>query len=81
MLYSGSMRTTLDIDEDVLQAAKELAVIRKSTAGKVLSQLARKGLQPRDDQPEIRNGVPLLPAREGEGPVTLEAVNRLRDED
>ncbi len=75
------MRTTLDIDEDVLQAAKELAMTRKSTAGKVLSELARKGLQPRDDQPEVRNGVPILPAGEGEGPVTLEAVNRLLDED
>jgi len=75
------MRTTLDIDEDVLQAAKELALIRKSTAGKVLSELARRGLQPREDQPEVRNGVPLLPAGEGVGPVTLEAVNRLLDED
>ena len=54
---------------------------RKSTAGKVLSELARKGLQPRDDQQEVRNGVPLLPAGEGKGPVTLEAVNRLLDED
>jgi cell division protein FtsI (penicillin-binding protein 3) len=36
---------------------------------------------PRDDQPEVRNGVPILPAGEGEGPVTLEAVNRLLDED
>ena len=81
MRYFVGMRTTLDIDEDVLQAAKELAMIRKSTAGKVLSELARKGLQPRDDQPEMRNGVPLLPAREGEGPVTLKKVNQLLDED
>ena len=75
------MRTTLDIDEDVLEAAKELAVIKKSTAGKVLSELARKGLQPQDGQREIRNGVPLLPAVEGERPVTMEQVNRLRDQD
>ena len=75
------MRTTLDIDEDVLQAAKELAMMRKSTAGKILSELARKGLQPRDDQPEVRNGVPLLPPREGEGPVTMEQVTTLLDED
>jgi len=81
MRYIERMRTTLDIDEDVLQAAKELAMTRKSTAGKVLSELARKGLQPRDDQQEVRNGVPLLPAGEGKGPVTLEAVNRLLDED
>lgn len=28
----------------------------------------------------IRNGVPVLPYREGEQPVTTEMVNRLRDE-
>jgi hypothetical protein len=40
------MRTTLDIDENMLRAAKELAAERKSTTGKVLSELARKALEP-----------------------------------
>ena len=40
------MRTTLDIDDDVLQAAKELGVMRKKTAGQILSELARKALSP-----------------------------------
>jgi hypothetical protein len=38
------MRTTLDIDDDVLQAAKELGLRQKKTAGKMLSELARRGL-------------------------------------
>ena len=38
------MRTTLDIDDDVLAAAKELAKAQKSTAGEVISGLARKAL-------------------------------------
>jgi len=38
------MRTTLDIDDDILQAAKELARLERKTAGQVLSELARKGL-------------------------------------
>jgi hypothetical protein len=38
------MRTTLDIDSDVLIAAKELAISENSTAGKVLSRLARAAL-------------------------------------
>ena len=38
------MRTTLDIDDDVLQAAKELGQRYKKTAGKMLSELARRGL-------------------------------------
>lgn len=81
MRYAMSMRTTLDIDEDVLQAAKELAQQQKTTAGRVLSELARKGLQPPAESPEPRNGVPLLPPRRGEKPVTNEAVDRLRDEE
>lgn len=74
------VRTTLDIDLDVLQAAKELAKLRKTTTGKVLSELARHALRPLDGVGEERHGVPLLPARDGARPVTLEAVNRLRDE-
>ena len=38
------MRTTLDIDDDVLAAAKELAKAQNSTAGEVISDLARKAL-------------------------------------
>jgi hypothetical protein len=74
------MRTTLDIDEDVLQAAKELAQQQNSTAGRVLSELARKGLQPPAESRQLRNGVPLLSPRQGEKPVTSEVVENLRDE-
>ena len=75
-----TVRTTLDIDPDVLQAAKELAVQRGSTAGKVLSELARSALRPPRGETPVRHGVPLLSARDGERPVTLQAVNRIRDE-
>ena len=57
------MRTTLDIDEDVLQTAKELASLRKTTTGRVLSDLARTALQPSEEHQATRNGVPLLAAR------------------
>lgn len=74
------MRTTLEIDDDVLQAAKDLAANRGTTAGKVLSELARKALEPRS-RSRVRNGVPLLPRRPAGGPKpTQELVNRLRDE-
>ena len=74
------MRTTLDIDDDVLEAAKELAASRSTTAGRVLSELARKGLAPAR-APRVRNGVPLLPRRpKGTPRPTMALVNRLRDE-
>ena len=75
------MRTTLDIDEDVLQAAKELGEMRGQTAGKVLSDLARKALTSATTPvPKVRNGVPLLPRRLGGRIVTMKLVNELRDE-
>ena len=74
------MRTTLDIEDDVLQAAKELAKHEGRTAGEVLSALARKGLTVESPKKfTIRNGVPLLPSS-GEI-VTLEHIQKLMDEE
>jgi hypothetical protein len=77
------VRTTLDIDDDVLQAAKEIAANRRLTAGQVLSELARKGLEPASDseRARLRNGVPVLPRRPAGGPrPTMRRVNELRDQ-
>jgi hypothetical protein len=77
----NAMRTTLDVDDDVLQAAKEIAANRGTTTGRVLSDLARKGLTPPKRARSERNGVPLLPRRrKGSKRPTLDTVNRLRDE-
>lgn len=38
------MRTTLDIEDDVLTAVKELARVQNESAGRVLSRLAREAL-------------------------------------
>ena len=77
------MRTTLDIEDDVLQAAKELARREGATAGQIISTLARRGLAASPaklENPSItRGGVPLLPSR-GEV-VTLERVQNLMDEE
>ncbi|WP_337186869.1 CopG family transcriptional regulator [Phenylobacterium sp.] len=74
------MRTTLTIDDDVLMAVRHMADLQKRTVGEVLSDLARQALAPRHDRPRERNGILLLPNREDAAPVTLELVNRLRDE-
>lgn len=74
------MRTTLDIDEDVLHSAKEIAASRKTTAGKVISELARKALRP-PGADEILNGVPLLPECSDARLVTPEIIDRLLDEE
>jgi hypothetical protein len=73
------MRTTLDLEEDVLLAAKEIARQRGVSIGKVLSDLARQALSCQETGTE-RNGVPLFPIRPGASVVTPELVNQLRDE-
>jgi hypothetical protein len=75
------MRTTLDIADDVLLAAKQMAKARKSTAGEVISDLARQalaGTSP-DEPPEYRGGFRLLP-RTGTI-ITPELVKKLAEED
>jgi len=74
------MRTTLDIDDDVLNAAKELAALRKTSAGSVLSELARQALRGKDGDRTMRNGVPLLPPCDGARPVSSEDVERMLEE-
>jgi hypothetical protein len=75
------VRTTLDIDDDLLLTIKEMARQRKTTAGSMVSSLLREALQPKSFKLEYRDGVPLLPRRENAPVVTSELVNRLRDED
>jgi len=74
------MRTTLAIDDDVLAAARALAQSQNRSLGEVVSDLARKGLTPVQPAPKFRNGIRLLPVQPGARPVTLEHVNKLRDE-
>ncbi len=73
------MRTTVDLDNDVLTAVKAVARQRGVTIGKVLSDLARQAML-RPSEGATRNGVPLFPVRADAGVVTLTLINELRDE-
>jgi len=73
------MRTTVDLEDDILFAAKEIAKQRGLTIGKVLSDLARKALT-RPASTATRQGLPLFPVQADAGVVTPELVNQLRDE-
>lgn len=78
------MRTTLDIDEDLLAAAKELARRERSTAGQVISRLLRHSLTgaaaPPTKTARTRKvaGFRPFPAREGVV-STNDQVEALRD--
>jgi hypothetical protein len=79
------MRTTLDIDDDVLHAAKELARREKKTAGQVISQLARRALGAGPSGPTPRTAAKALhgfrPFPKRGGIVTNELIDRLREDD
>ena len=77
------MRTTLDIDEDVLQAAREHAARERKSLGAVISGLARESLR-RPASPAPRRGTArrggryaVLPQRDEV--ITVEHVRGLRD--
>jgi hypothetical protein len=77
------MRTTLDIDDDVLGAAKDLARRERKTAGAVISELARRALSApattRGRETKTRHGFRPFPKRGAI--VTNERIDKLREED
>ncbi|MCB0006716.1 MAG: CopG family transcriptional regulator [Anaerolineales bacterium] len=73
------MRTTVNIDDDVLDAIRELARRKRLTMGQILSDLARQSLT-RHIKADTRNGVPLFPAPPGGEPVALELVNVVQND-
>jgi hypothetical protein len=73
------MRTTLNLDEDIVRAAKSLARQRAKSLGKVISDLARQGMQV--SRAAARRGeLPIFDVDPQERPLTLEDVKRIEDE-
>jgi len=76
------VRTTLDIDDDVLRAAKELARREKKTAGAVISELTRRALTaPPSAGPASKPTHGFRPFPKRGGIVTNEQIDKLREED
>ena len=73
------MRTTLDLEDDVLLAVKEIARQRKVSIGKIVSELTRLALT-KGNTIKVRNQIPLFPIQPDAVVITPELVNRLRDE-
>jgi hypothetical protein len=80
MRYHAGVRTTLEIDDDLVQVARQLAQQRKMTMGQVVSQLVRKAMEPKS-APRMRNGVLLFDLKPGVRKPGMALVNRLRDEE
>ena len=80
------MRTTLNIDDDILIAVKEVAKRESKSAGAVVSSLLRQSLAPteRDDRrsqaEEFRAEFGFRPFPKRGAVVTNELIDRLREE-
>lgn len=73
------MRTTLTLDDDVLEAAREIAEARKQSLGAVISELARRAL------PTVtwstKGGFPRVNMPAHSPVITSEAVARALDDE
>ena len=76
------MRTTLEIDDAVLVAAKEAADAQGISAGKVISAWARRGLDQEHSQTrKRRSGFPVFEVPAEAKPLTVAMVNSLIDDE
>ncbi|MDX8153164.1 hypothetical protein SK069_16320 [Patulibacter brassicae] len=73
------MRTTLELDDDVVAVARELAASERRSLGAVVSELARRGLTPA--KVDVAGPLPVIRVPAGSTPITPEMVRRALDED
>jgi hypothetical protein len=77
--YPDAVRTTVQIDDDVLEAARQIAAVDGRSLGRVISDLARRALMPAT----VRSGggFPTFDVGSDAPPITPEHVARALDED
>jgi hypothetical protein len=72
------VRTTLDLDDSLVAAARELATAQRRSLGAVISELAQRGLTPAR---VVADGdLPVIQVPDGTPAITPEIVRRALDE-
>lgn len=79
--YDAVMRTTVNVDDDVLEAAKSIARAEGRGVGTVLSELARRGLTPERTRVTVDDGFPVFDVPDDAPPITEAMVRAALDED
>ena len=74
------MRTTLNLEEDVLREAKRYADSRAMPLGKAVSDLVRRGLST-PVQTRVVNGIQVVVLPSDGPPITSEHVKRLLEDE
>ena len=73
--YDAVMRTTLEIDDAVLAAARALSQATGTSLGAAVSELARRGLEPR----LAEDGFPTFAGSGDTAPMTPDLVREALD--
>jgi hypothetical protein len=73
------MGTTLRIDSEILSAARQIVAATSKSIGKVISELARRGLQG-DTKCSTDQGYPVFPVSLDAPPLTPDDVRQAQDE-
>jgi hypothetical protein len=74
------MRTTLNVDDDILDVAKNIALVRQISVGQALSDLARRGMKtPVGLKRDPVSGFWVFDVPEGASRITSEDVQRALD--
>jgi hypothetical protein len=69
------MRTTITVDEDIHEAAQHLSRVSGERLGKVISKLARRGLERKT--PPVRNGARRFPTFEVPAGAPIISASRI----
>jgi hypothetical protein len=76
------MRTTLNVDDDILEIAKSIADLHRVSVGQALSDLARRGLKtPMGIRKDPVSGFWVFDVPDDAPVVTMEAVQRAIDQE
>jgi hypothetical protein len=72
--YDVEVRTTINLDDDVLETARAIARLEGRGLGHVVSDLARRGLAPGVARIDTDDGFPVFRVRADAAPITDQMV-------
>lgn len=72
--YDARVRTTLNLDDDILEAARAISRIERRPLGVIVSHLLRRGLVPTQPRIDDEEGFPVFRVAPGSPPITDEMV-------
>ncbi len=74
------MRTTVNLDDDVLETARAIALVERRPLGEVISRLVRRALAPTSQASATPSGFPTFRVPSDAPPITQETVRAALDE-